>query len=99
MPKSSAAGQVSMDRDSLKRHLEFYRDLGIRQLNIPAGALPAERRTVAVEPPARTTPAATPSPVAARVLPTPPRPAANLMPANAIPALPPVAPPDDTLQK
>jgi len=24
-----------MDRESLKRHLEFYRDLGIRQLNIP----------------------------------------------------------------
>jgi DNA polymerase len=84
-----------MDRESLKRHLEFYRDLGIRQLNIPAGPLPAARQAAE---PARAqtarTPAPVPAPVAARVPSAPPRPAANLMP-----TLLPVAPPDDTLQK
>ena len=74
-----------MDRDSLKRHLEFYRDLGIGQLNIPAGPLPDVKQSAA-----SSTPAPTPSPA---------RPAANLMPTNLTPTLLPVAPPDDTLQK
>ena len=96
-----------MDRESLKRHLEFYRDLGIRQLNIPAGPLPAARQAAeparaqtartsapAPSPAAARTPAPQPAPVAARVPPAPPRPAANAMP-----ILLPVAPSDDTLQK
>jgi len=87
-----------MDRETLKRHLEFYRDLGIRQLDIPAGVLPPERQAVAATPSART-PAPMPPPIAARVPPTPPRPAANLMSTNPVPTLLPVAPPDDTLQK
>jgi uracil-DNA glycosylase len=87
-----------MDRETLKRHLEFYRDLGIRQLDIPAGVLPPERQAAEATLPART-PAPMPPPVAARVPPTPPRPAANLMPTNLVPTLLPVAPPDDTLQK
>ena len=82
-----------MDRDSLKRRLEFYRDLGIRQLNIPAGVLPPEPQAVEATPPARMLPPQ-PTPVAARVPPTPARPVANPMP-----ILLPVAPSDDTLQK
>jgi DNA polymerase len=86
-----------MDRDSLIRQLEFYRDLGIRQLNIPAGALPPERHA------AERAPVSAPSPipalVAATFQPAPPRPAASIMPTNPIPALLPATPPDDTLQK
>ena len=79
-----------MDRDSLKRHLEFYRDLGIAQLNIPAGppavAKPAQPT---ITPPARTvTPVPAPAPAA------PSGHAPILMP-----TLLPVAPPDDTLQR
>jgi uracil-DNA glycosylase len=98
-----------MDRDSLKRHLEFYRDLGIRQLNIPPGAIPAERQasegppverarsqTVRAPVPAVT---ATPAPVAPTFQPGPPRPAAILMPTTLIPTLLPETPSDDALQK
>jgi DNA polymerase len=96
-----------MDRDSLKRHLEFYRDLGIRQLNIPAGAIPPERqaveatstaRTTIAEPPRpQTVRAPAPAPSPAPALPT--RQAGILTPANLMPTLLPAAPPDDTLQK
>lgn len=106
-----------MDRDSLKRQLEFYRDLGIRQLNMPAGPLFAATPAVAPPGSTRPAPAATPSgnvqprlevarPPAptsspAPVRPAPPAPVQAALPAPAITqmlTLPPVAPPDDTLQ-
>lgn len=91
-----------MDRDDLKRHLEFYRDLGIRQLNIPEGILlaasqPAELVRPSPVAPAAPQPASAPArtPAPATVSqPAPPRPAV-IMP----PPLLPVAPVDDTLQK
>lgn len=102
-----------MDRDSLKRQLEFYRDLGIRQLNMPAGPIFAATPQAAPPGNARPVPVAQPRPEAARppapvqaqspapVRPAPPAPpqAAPPAPANPLmPTLPPVAPPDDTLQ-
>jgi len=39
-----------MDRDSLKRHLEFYRDLGIKQLNIPEPTQAAEAPNERLQP-------------------------------------------------
>lgn len=93
-----------MDRDSLKRHLEFYRDLGIRQLNIPERAIPAASQIAA--------PAATIKPgLAERGLPvsvlTPARPVPALVaqptPPDSVivmtPPLLPVAPVADTLQR
>ncbi len=92
-----------MDRDSLKRHLEFYRDLGIRQLNIPAAPVctgkPAGESPVA----ARSQPVQPPGPQTVRTAPavaTPPAtPPVIVPPTNPMPTLLPVAPPDDSLQK
>jgi DNA polymerase len=94
-----------MDRESLKRELEFYRDLGIRQLNIPD--IPISAASQAREPAkaARTVPAERSAPqpvrtpasartVSAPTQPAPPRPAAITMP-----SLLPVAPDGDTLEK
>lgn len=84
-----------MDRESLKRNLEFYRDLGIRQLNIPPTAIaapsPAARPANAVRPaPARTVSAP----------PQPPPQAPSPRPATiTMPSLLPVAPDGDTLDK
>jgi len=92
-----------MDRESLKRELEFYRDLGIRQLNIPetplaAPAAPAARRVQATSAPQ---PASQPAPV-----PRPQAPPAPVQTAPAprptsfeMPSLLPVAPDNDTLDK
>ena len=87
-----------MDRDSLKRHLEFYRDLGIRQLNIPETAIAAPNRSGAPAMAARMAPTERPAPQPVRTpapaQPAPPRPAAITMP-----SIPPVAPSGDTLEK
>jgi DNA polymerase len=84
-----------MDRNSLKRHLEFYRDLGIRQLDIPEadqGAAP-----VSAQSPAAAREAAPPRTTTAD--------AAWAKPAQAIPVLQTsssgleFAPADDTLER
>lgn len=84
-----------MDRDSLKRHLEFYRDLGIRQLNIPE----AEKRAgpASVQPPAAAQEAASPRTTAgdgARAKPAQETPALLMLP-----SLLEFAPADDTLER
>lgn len=89
-----------MDRDSLKRHLEFYRDLGIRQLNIPEGAIPAASQAPEPASAIRKAPVAPAAPQPSR----PPAPATLSQPAPRpaaimTPPLLPVAPTDDTLQK
>ena len=73
-----------MDRDSLKRHLEFYRDLGIHQLNVPESSIPAVQQAAGAEREAR--PAAPVEPIVRSAATEPP------------PLLP-VAPEGDTLQK
>jgi uracil-DNA glycosylase len=91
-----------MDRESLKRNLEFYRDLGIRQLNIPPTAIaapgPAARPANAVRP----APQPVPPPAPARTVSAPRQPAAPAPPRPAtitMPSILPVAPDGDTLEK
>jgi DNA polymerase len=91
-----------MDRESLKRNLEFYRDLGIRQLNIPstviAASSPAARPANAVRP----APQTVPPPVPARTAPAPRQPAAPAPPRPTtitMPSILPVAPDGDTLER
>jgi DNA polymerase len=84
-----------MDRKSLKRQLEFYRDLGIRQLNIPEADQGAE--PVSAQPPAAARGAAPPRTTAAE--------AARSKSAQATPVLQTLpsrlelAPADDTLER
>src|ERR1035441_8663913 len=84
-----------MDRNSLKRQLEFYRDLGIRQLNIPEADQGAE--PVSAQPPAAARGATPPRTTAAD--------AARSRPAQATPVLQTLpsrlelAPADDTLER
>jgi len=94
-----------MDRESLKRNLEFYRDLGIRQLNIPPAPIaspgPAARPANAVRPAPveRPAPQPAPRPAPAPLAAAPPQSAPPRPVAIPIPSLLPVAPDGDTLEK
>lgn len=78
-----------MDRDTLRRHLEFYRDLGIREIY----ADPVQ--------PATPAPIAAPAPAAAVTRPTAPAPrvAPPPAPTQKMPSLIPIGPDNDSLSR
>lgn len=83
-----------MDRDSLKRRLEFYRDLGIRQLNIPEADHDAEPERAQLRAAVPGAPARTTSVEATLA-----KPACGAPVLQTLPSLLEFAPEDDTLER
>ncbi|MGD0580572.1 MAG: uracil-DNA glycosylase [Bryobacteraceae bacterium] len=83
-----------MDRESLKRRLEFYRDLGIRQLNIPEADHDVEPERAQLRAAVAGTPPRTTSAEAALA-----KPAYRAPVLQTLPTLLEFAPEDDTLER
>jgi uracil-DNA glycosylase len=78
-----------MDRDQLRRQLEFYRDLGIRELRVESGASTRAPAPAAEE---ATAPSAAPAKTSEALR-------SNAAPVQVTPALLPIGPSDDSLDK
>lgn len=80
-----------MDRDQLRRQLEFYRDLGIRELRVERGAS-ASTRSAAPAPEKAIAPSAAPANPSSALRP-------NAAPIQVTPPLLPIGPDNDSLEK